>query len=489
MNKPLRHLAVVTFVLFTLLLASTTYTQFITADDLRSNSFNSRTLYEELGRDRGPILVDGEPIVQSVASDDNYKYLRTYGGKGIDPEMYSAITGYYSILQGATGLEKAENDLLAGTDDALFYQTMSDLFTGEQPAGAAVELTINAKAQKAAWDALGGQKGAAVAIDPSTGQILAMVSKPGFDPNKIATHNGEDSKAAYEALSTDEDKPYFNRAIAGNLYPPGSTFKLVTAATALESGDFNTNSELNGSAALDLPQTTSVIRNSNKRACGPNDKVSMMQALTISCNTAFAQLGMDVGADKLREQAQKFGFETDLDIPLNVSESTFPDDPNAPQTAQSAIGQFDVRATPLQIAMVSAAIANNGTLMKPNLVKQVTTQKSLSVIEKPSASELSKPISEDTAAQLTEMMQSVVNSGTGRSAKIPGIDVAGKTGTSQNVEGAAPHAWFTSFAPANDPKVAVAVVVESGGNAGSDASGAQVAGPVATAITKAVLNK
>lgn len=488
MNKQLRHLAVVTFVLFAVLLGSTTYTQYFDAPSLQASQYNSRTLYKELGRDRGPILVDGTPIAQSVPSHDNYKYIRKYGGNGINPDMYAAVTGFYSVIGKPTGLELAENDRLSGTADSLFFHQLSSLFTGTQPAGAAVSLTINPKAQKAAWDALGNQKGAAVAMNPKTGDILAMVSKPGWDPNKVATHNTTEAKNAYDALIADKNKPLYNRAIAGNLYPPGSTFKMIVASAALESGNYTPESTLPGPASITLPHTSTQLRNDDRRACGAGDKTSLTHALAISCNTAFASLGMDLGADAVRKQAEKFGFGDNVNVPMPVTPSTFPDDLNEGELAQSSIGQFDVKATPMEMCMVAAAIANNGTEMVPNLVKSVRSSNSLDVLQRPSPQVYGNPISDKTASSMTDMMEAVVQNGTGTVAQIPGVKVAAKTGTAQNVAGAAPHAWFTSFAPADDPEVAVAVVVEHGGNAGSESTGARTAGPVATAITKAVLN-
>lgn len=489
MNHPLKHLALVGFVMFALLFGSTSVVQYFQAQALRDNELNTRTLVEELSRERGPILVDGTPVAYSVPVDDTYEYQRTYGAEGLPAEVYAPITGFFSIVSGATGLEKTENSLLAGTDDALFYDKISNILNGTQPAGAAVEITVDPEAQMAAWNGLGGQKGAVVALDPKTGDVLAMVSSPGWNPNPIASHDRDSALNAYENLIADEDNPAYNRAIGGNLYPPGSTFKLVTAAAALESGEYTPESELPGPATLDLPETTATISNSGGGACGSGGTVTLAQSLIDSCNTSFADLGMSLGQDAMSAQAQEFGFGESFDIPLTVSASSFPSDTNAPQLAQSALGQYEVRATPLQMAMVSSAIANGGTLMQPQLIDQVRNARTLDLIDEPSPSQFSQPISSDTAAALTEMMVGVVDEGTGTAAQIPGVDVAAKTGTAQHAQGAAPHAWFTSFAPADDPQVAVAVVVESGGNAGSQASGGRVAGPIAQAVMEAVISE
>lgn len=489
MNAALKHVAVVGFVMFALLFGSTSYVQYFAAQSLNDNALNNRTVLDELSRNRGPILVGGTPIAQSTPVDDPFKYQRRYGADGLPADEYAALTGFFSITSGATGLERTEGSLLAGTDDKLFYDRISSWLTGQDATGAAIDLTINAKAQQAAYDALGDQKGAAVALNPKTGEILAMASTPTWDPNAMATHNRTKAAAAYKDALSDKDDPLFNRAIAGDLYPPGSTFKLVTAAAALESGKYNEDSQLEAPNVLTLPQTTATIRNAGGEVCNDGKTATLKHAITKSCNTPMAKLGMDLGADALKSQAEKFGFGENFTIPLAVTASSFPADVNPPQLAQSAIGQFEVRTTPLQIAMVTAAIANDGREMRPNLIAEIRNGRTLATIEKPSPREFSRPISSNTATQLKDMMESVVESGTGTAAQIPGVKVAGKTGTAQNLPGAPPHAWFTGFAPADDPQVAVAVVVESGGNAGNQASGGRVAGPIAKNIMEAVMNK
>lgn len=487
MNNPLKHVALVGFVMFALLFASTSAVQYFQAQNLREHELNNRTLIEELSRERGPILVDGTPIAYSVPVDNIYEYQRVYGAEGMPAEAYAAITGFFSIVYGATGLERTENSLLSGTDDALFYDNIGNLLTGQEPAGAAIEITIDPAVQRAAWNALGGQQGAVIALDPQTGDVLAMVSSPGWDPNPIASHDRETAQSAYEDLIQDDANPAYNRTIGGNLYPPGSTFKLVTAAAALESGEYEPDTLLPGPAVLDLPLTTATISNSGGGACG-SGTVTLTAALENSCNTAFADLGMELGPDVMSAQAGEFGFGESFEIPLQVSASSFPADTNPPQLAQSALGQFEVRSTPLQMAMVSAAVANGGTIMHPQLIDQVRNARTLDLVSEPSPREFSRPISGDTAQELSDMMVQVVEDGTGTAAQIPGVEVGGKTGTAQHAEGAAPHAWFTSFAPADDPQVAVAVVVESGGRAGSEAFGGSTAGPIAQAVMEAVIN-
>lgn len=490
MKNPLKHVSVVGFVLFALLFGSTSFIQYFSAKSLQDNPLNNRTVIAELARPRGPILVDGKELAVSNPVDDEYKYQRVYGRDGLSAPMYSNMTGFFSIVSGTTGLERTENDLLSGTSDKLFYDRVGGWFTGKQPSGAAVDLTINPKAQRAAYEGLGNQRGAAVALNPKTGEVLAMASTPGFNPNNLATHDRDSALDAYKKLNASKSKPLYNRAIGGNLYPPGSTFKLITAAAALESGTVNgPDSTISAPDSLKLPQTTRSLRNAGGETCGGGGRATLKHSLAISCNTAFAQLGMDMGADELNSQAQKFGFGKGFSMPLRVSPSTFPKDPDKPSLAMSSIGQYEVRSTPMQMAMVSAAIANGGREMTPNLIKQVRNARTLDSIEKFSPKEFSRPISGKTASELTDMMEAVVEDGTGSAASIDGVKVAAKTGTAQHSEGGSPHAWFTSFAPAKDPKVAVAVVVEDGGSAGSEASGGRVAGPIAKDIMEAVIDE
>lgn len=488
MNTPLRRLATVVVAMFVVLLGGTTWIQFVQAGSLNNDPRNVRTLYREYGKPRGPIIVAGDAIASSTPVDDSFGYQRSY----TQGELYSAVTGYYSIIHGPSMLEKAENDVLTGQADSLFWSRMQDLITGRQPQGSSVELTLDPAAQQAALDALGTQKGAVVAIEPSTGKILALVSTPGFDPNLLTTHDTTAANAAYQQLLAADGDPLVNKAIQGKTYPPGSTFKLITAAAALESGKYTADSELYAPRLLTLPGTTTTLPNFGGVACSANDQQTLADALRISCNTAFAQLGADLGADALREQAEKFGFDDDsLTIPMNVTASSFPKDGaiNAPQTALSAIGQFDVRATPIQMAMVAAAIANDGSLMTPYLVQTVRTA-NLDVVQETKPSQLSQAVSASTAATLRDMMIGVVQSGSGTAAQISGVEVAGKTGTAQTGrEGEAPHAWFTGFAPADNPQVAVAVLVEHGGDAGSEATGGRVAAPIAKAVMQAVIGK
>lgn len=479
MNRPLRHLWLVVSVLFVLLFTSTTYFQVVAQGRLNADGRNVRTIYNEFGRHRGPIVVDGTAIASSARSDDSYGYLRSY-----DPgAMYAPVTGYYSVVYGFSGLERALNDTLSGDADALFYQRISDILSGKQGQGATVELTIDAKAQEAAYDALDGKKGAAVALDPETGAVLAMVSAPSYDPDDLASHSTKDVQAAWSELNDDPDRPLTNRAIAGDLYPPGSSFKLVTAAAALESGGYTPETQIPGPGTYTLPQSSSVMNNhagSGTEACGPDDSSTLQAALEQSCNTSFALLGQEVGEDQLRTTAEEFGFGQKLSIPLSVTPSTIGEDLDASQLATTSIGQYEDRVTPMQMAMVASAMANDGAVMQPQLVQKVSTS-DLSTVSELTPKELGRPLSASNAALMRQMMEGVVSEGTGTAAQIDGAEVGGKTGTAEWGDGRTAHSWFVGYAQQDDRKVAVAVVVEEGGY------GSRTAAPIARDVMEAVI--
>jgi peptidoglycan glycosyltransferase len=484
-NAPLRRLSAVVTVLFLALFASATSVQFVQAASLNAHAGNARTVYKQYSRERGPLVAGKTVLATSKPVDDLYKYLRTYP----DGPLYAHATGYYSAVFGsATGMEAAANPYLNGTADQLFYRRISDLLTGRQPKGASVELTIDPAVQQAAAQAIGKQHGAVVALDPKTGAILAMVSSPTYDPNALATHSRAKAERAYKRLLADPDRPLDNRAIAGRQYPPGSTFKLITSAAALSTGSYTPDSLVPGPAELPLPQTKITLPNDDRQPCGPNNQVRLLDALRISCNTAFGNLGMTLGGDALRQQAAKFGFGRTLQVPLTVTPSAFPPETNKAQVAQAAIGQFDVRVTPLQVAMVAAGIANGGVVMQPYLVKRIRSS-DLDTVSETQPTQFSTAVTPEVAGQLTTMMEAVVQSGTGTNAQISGVRVAGKTGTAQTTKGAPPLAWFTAFAPADDPKIAVAVVVEDGGTYGEAASGGRVAAPIARKVLEAVVRR
>lgn len=481
MTRSLRRLGVGLLVLMAALLVQLTRIQVFQAPELNAMPGNQRTQLTEYSRERGPILVDQAPIARSVATpDEALKHLRTYSAG----RTYASVTGFYSIVFGTTGLERAENEILSGEDPRMWVDRMQQLFAGRQVRGGSVTTTLDPDAQAAAYKGISGKTGSVVAIEPSTGRILAQVQSPSFDPNKLSSHSSKQINEYYTALEDDPDKPLLNRPIA-KTNPPGSTFKVVTAAAALESGRFTPDSVIPGPQFYTLPGTNVKLPNWTGKECGPDGKVTLREALAISCNTAFAWLGNQLGADALRDQAEKFGFEESFEIPLRVATSRFPDDPDAAQTAMSAIGQFDVRSTTMQMAMVAASVANQGLTMRPGLVQQ-TTAPDLTVLDEFRPREFTRAMSAANAAQLTDMMVGVVNNGTGSNGGIPGVLVAGKTGTAQTAKDRPSIAWYVSFAPALNPEVAVAVAVEDAGT--NEVSGNQLAAPIARAVMEAVLN-
>lgn len=482
MIKQINRVTAAIVVLLLALIVNLSYIQVFEARDLRSQSGNQRVTLTEYSRERGPILLGSQAIAESTPTSDALKYLRTYD----DGSIYASVTGFYSVVYGATGIESEANDILAGNDSRFFVDRLQQLFANREPKGGAVRLTIDPAAQAAAVKSLAGRTGAVVAIDPSTGAILALASSPSFDPNLLSSHDAADIQTNYEELNADPNQPLLNRPLAMTL-PPGSTFKLVTAAAALESGSYRADSELPGPTTINLPGTDVDLGNWNKKSCGPNDVTTLQAALETSCNTAFAWLGMELGANAISEQAKKFGFESEFEVPMTAAVSRFPSDLNKPQTAMSAIGQFDVRATALQMAMVAAGIANDGVVMKPYLVSQVLGP-DLTVLQSTNPTAFGRAMSAENSQILRDMMVGVVNKGTASKARIPGIDVGGKTGTAENAPGELAHAWFVGLAPSDQSQIAIAVVLQNGGGA-SEVSGNALAAPIAAAVMRAVLKQ
>lgn len=485
MNKPIRALAIGCLVLFALLLVNVNYVQVFRASDLNSDASNKRARDAECARERGPILVDGDPVARSIPSNDSLKYLRKYS----HPLLYAPVTGFFSCVFGASGVESSQNSILAGSDEELFVNRMIDLVGNDKPQGGSALLTLSSAAQQAAFDGLkalpGNTKGAVVALNPSTGAILAMVSTPSYDPNRLSTHDIEAAKLSYEGLTTGTAKQLLNRSTQ-EIYPPGSTFKLVVAAAALSNG-YSPDTLVKGGYGLDLPLSNSVLHNENGGNCG-GDEITLTQALVVSCNVSFADLGLALKAPVLQQQAQEFGFNDRYLDQLPLSTSNFPSHLDPPQTALSAIGQYEVAATPLQMAMVAAGIANGGAVMTPYVVQEVRSP-DLSVLDQASPSVLHQAMSASAASQLTQMMVAVVQSGTGVQAQIPGVPVAGKTGTANSSATRSPYAWMVAFAPADNPQVAVAVLIEKTGTRRADITGGGLAGPIAKAIMQAVISR
>ncbi|MCU1545117.1 MAG: cell division protein FtsI [Homoserinimonas sp.] len=482
MNKELKRVSMVVLLMFVALFSSGTFITVFQADNLNADGRNVRTLYKSFSAERGPLLVDGAPVAVSTPVNDNFKFQRVY----TNPELYSAVTGYFSLNQGNTGVEGALNDYLSGTADSQFLDQLNSVFTGQSPKGAAVELTIDPVAQQAAWDALGDQGGAVIALNPKTGAILAMVSKPTYDPNLLASHDTGSVIDAYNQLLADESDPLINRTIAGDLYHPGSVFKLLVTAAALDSGQFTTESTFANPSRLQLPQSDVTISNATEGACaGGAETVTLTEALRLSCNIPFAELGAALGENVIAEYADGFGFGHRLDVPMRTTASIYPENMDPAQLMLSSFGQYDVRATPLQIAMVTAGIANGGTVMQPTLIDSVIAP-NLTVLEPFQPEVFSEPISEQTAATMVQLMVNNVSNGVAGSARINGVEVGGKTGTAESGgnDNINRTLWFTGFAPANDPQIAIAVVVEN-----RPGLGGSVAAPIAKKVIEAVLNK
>jgi peptidoglycan glycosyltransferase len=510
-NTTLRRLSTVVMAMFVALMVSTTWIQFVTASDLNEDPRNFRNIYSELGRDRGPIVVGGEPIVTSEEVDDDYKYQRTYsGGDAGAASVYAPLTGFFAVTGTYTGLERFANGYLGGEDDSLWLDRLQNLITGEEAQGSSVELTIDPEVQKAAWDALGDYTGAAVALDPKTGAILAMVSKPSFDPNPIAVHNAGDATAAYNKLLNEKPQvnsedgevrlspygPTINRTINAT-YPPGSAFKLLTSAAAIEYDGVTPDTEIPAEVVYQLPGTTGPngqVGNFGGETCDASGKMTLKRALAISCNTAFLDLANEVGKDGMQRMFKDFGFTESLDIPMTTTIGAYPgliggdeDDDSDARISLSGIGQGSVRMTPLQVAMISAAVANDGDLMEPYLIKNVRDS-DLELVSQTKPSRYKSPFSSSTADALTEMMVEVVNDGSGEGAQIQGVQVAGKTGTAED-NPRSPTLWFTSFAPAEDPQVAVAVVLENEGQSTNETTGGALASPIARQIMQAAISR
>jgi len=484
MNKELRRVSIATLAMFLALFVSTSVIQVFAVDDLRADDRNVRTLYASYSAERGPILVGGSPIAESVPVDDEYEFLRVYP----EPESYAAVTGYFTLNQGTTGIEGAYNDFLTGTANEQFLDQLAAVVTGQNPRGAAVELTLDRAVQQAAIEAMGDQRGSIVAIEPATGRILALVSTPTYDPNRLASHQTSEVLSAYDELLAAEGDPLINRGISGDLYAPGSVFKLLVAAAALDSGAFDSGDEVPNPPTLTLPLSTAVVSNSGGSTCGGGETVTLANALRLSCNVPFAEIGLELGQDTIGNYAEAFGFGTAHAIPMIATPSRYPVGMDDAQLALSSFGQYDVRVTPLQIAMISAAIANGGNLMQPTLLDRILAP-DLATLEDPEPVLLSQPIARSTAGELTALMVDGVANGAASNARIEGVDVAGKTGTAENGPNEPYTLWFTGFAPADNPQVALAVVIENGGGLGQAAFGNQIAAPIAKRVLEAVLNR
>lgn len=478
MNTPLRKVGVTMLAMVALLLANITYLQVVKADDYRADSRNNHVLLDEYSRERGKIVSDeaGQVLAGIEPVDDTLEYQRTYS----NGPLYAPVTGYYSVLYGAGGLERAHDDFLNGSDPRLLVRRLSDVITGRDPSGGNVQLTVQPSVQETAYDAMSSQgyTGSVVALDPKTGEILAMVSTPSFDPGELASHDADEQQEAWTSYNDAPDNPMLNRAVR-ETYPPGSTFKIITTAAALENG-VDPDAQVTKDAETTLPGTETTLANFGRTSCPGG---TLDDAFAHSCNTAFAELAADIGRDELQETATEFGLGmSDLDIPLAVAPSDMGELDNDAALYQSGIGQRDVRTTPLQVALMSSTVANDGTAMKPQLVKALLAPDLETVEEFPNEELTEDPaLSTKNAEALRDMMiRSEDNTGGG--SQDSSLKIASKTGTAEHGEdpkSTPPHAWYTAFAPHDDPEIAVAVVVESGGNRGLAATGATVAADVA----------
>ncbi|MFC0507300.1 peptidoglycan D,D-transpeptidase FtsI family protein [Micromonospora costi] len=488
MNAPLRRAGIVVMILFGLLFANLNWIQAYKADEYRNSDYNGRVQVAEYERKRGNIEAGGTALATSKETDGELKFLRTYPGGA----EYAHVLGYKPVNLADTGIERIENDFLAGTSDQLIGDRIKDMFTGDQTSGGNVLLTLSKKAQNVAYDELrdndlGVKRGAAIAIDPRTGAVQALVSMPSFDPNPLASHDPKKASAAYNQLEQDPDGPLKNRALSETL-PPGSTFKIVVAAAALENG-IGKETEIKAGSSYTPPTSGTPIRNAAASIC-PESQVTLMEAVTESCNTGFAQLGVRLGADAIKEKARQFGFEQDdltvgqlgedgLTVAASrTGDMTAPDGATDPAAlAQSSIGQRDVRMTPLQGALIAASVANGGSQMRPYLIKQLLGPDRTTVYDAAKPRELRRPVSDQVAGDLRDMMVSVVENGTGRKAAINGYTVGGKTGTAQSAPDRPDHGWFIGFALDKNgtPVSAVCVELEQAGPGGS-AEAARIAG-------------
>ncbi len=479
MNARIRQVGLALVALFVVLTGQITYLQVVEADELANHPRNVREVLRQYAEPRGLILTAEEEIIAtSEAVDTDFRYRRRYPAG----ELFGHVSGMFSFTFGATGVESVYGDELAGSTENLRFRDLGDLLIGKEHTGTVV-LTVRADAQRAARNALDGRPGAVVALDPRTGGVLAAYSEPSYDPEPLAAHDQSEVRETFEQLSGDDANPMLARAWR-EVYPPGSVFKIVTAATALEEGDVEVDTEFPVLRELELPQTTETLANFGDSECGG----TLAESFRRSCNTTFAQVGLDLGED-LVEGMRAFGIGDSVPFderPEPVA-SLVPDEGsfelNQPLFAQAGIGQGDVAVTPLQMALVAAGIANDGAIMEPHVGDEIRDVDG-NVVERIEPRVWKRPVSPEVAGQVRDLMVEVVSNGTGARARIPGVDVAGKTGTAQVLD-APSHTWFVAFAPAEDPVAVVAVLVEHGG--GEESTGGRVAAPVAKQVLEVLL--
>ncbi|MFS4094757.1 penicillin-binding transpeptidase domain-containing protein [Streptomyces sp. AF1A] len=485
MGRYIRHACAFCTLLLAALLLNAARVQVVQSRLYTDNPANRRPTIARYQQPRGDILVGGEPVTGSVDTGEQLRYERSYR----NGPLYAPVTGFASQSYGTTFLEHAEDGVLSGSDPMLSPLPLFDDVTRRRSPGGNVVTTLNRKAQEAAYRGLAGRKGAVAAIEPATGRVLALVTSPSYDPAQLSG-NGEAAASAWARLNADPEKPMLNRAVR-QTYPPGSTFKVVTAAAALDAGVVtDLDAPTDSPDPYRLPGTVTRLTNESDGCAN----TTLRDAFEWSCNTVFAKLGVDVGVAGMKAGAEAFGFnDTGLRIPFSVAPSTFDSHVDKAQLALSSIGQYNTRATPLQMAMVAAAVADDGQLRTPYLVERTTRRGGETVAGSGThpARQVMRP---QTAAQLKELMVDVVREGTGTRAAIPGAVVGGKTGTAQHGVGntGLPYAWFVSWAQADnavEPGVAVAVVVEDASADRGEISGGGDAAPIARDVMRAVLGR
>jgi penicillin-binding protein A len=501
MERRIRRLGIALVLLFAVLFGQLAYVQVFAADDIKNHPANfSRQLIAEYNVQRGKILTaDGLVLAESVPAPEGsrYRFERRYP----QGDLYGYITGFYSRIYGRSALERSMNSYLSGDASELALSTFSDLFLGRQKRGGNIFVTVDPNLQEVARTALGANKGAVVAMDPRTGDVLALYSTPGFDPSELSSGSDPEMRRAWKRLNADPDKPLLALSHQ-ELFLPGSSFKIVTASAALENG-FGPESQWPNPHRLTLPLTNEQLQNFGDDHCnGGSSQITLIEAFEESCNVTFAEVGLRLGAERLAAQARAYGLcgtlppeRTTCDgqlinFELPFQNGRFPEpsyfERNDPLLAFSAIGLDNDLVNPMQMALMASAVANGGVMPQPRIVSEVRDSQGR-VVREFAVRNVRRAISGSTAAKLTQMMIAVVNNGSGYRAAIPGIQVAGKTGTATNGEGRAPNAWFTAFAPAEAPRIAVSVIVLDGGNLGSEATGGQVAAPIVRAVIEAYL--
>lgn len=450
--------------MFVALILMLTYVQVWAAPKYKVNPANTRAVEEEMKVERGLILSADDQTLAKNNQSGQY-FLRTYPFG----DLTAPWLGYNNLKYGRAGVERVYNEELTGQAGLLGVTGSWSQILGQSKRGSDLKLTVNLRVQQAAAKALGQRKGAVIAFDPKTGAILAMVSYPRYDPNKLTEQ--------WKDLSQDEDRPLFNRATQG-LYPPGSTFKIIVAGAALQTGAVTPDTTFDDTGSKTIDGYT--VHNFDNKSYGQHD---FAKAFASSINTTFATVGYQMGADTVATYADAFGFGKALPWKLGGATARFPDPASMDDAhvAQASIGQGEVLSTPMEMGLAACAVANGGTIMKPYLVDEVRSYNG-AIVEKTSPSEWLRPISAAMAATLKSLMVQAVKSGTGTAASISGVQVAGKTGTAEVATGDS-HAWFAGFAPADDPQVAVVVIVENGGSGGS------VAAPVAKQVIAAALGR